>query len=86
MQREHLLSKSPRRDCLSNGSDGHIKHDLAQQHHQLCKQAQVEQVGAIDRVLKANGRLRYRLLPFVALVHPGLEQKTDSCKLFPLRW
>ena len=32
------------RDCLIKGSDGQTKHDLAVQHHQLCKQIQALQV------------------------------------------
>ena len=34
MQSWHLLSRSPHQeDCLSDGSNGHTKHDLAVQHY-----------------------------------------------------
>ena len=34
----------PHQDCLSSGSNGKTKQDLAAQHHQLCKQVQDLQV------------------------------------------
>ena len=40
----HLLSRRLHQDCLSNGSNGQTKQDLAAQHHQLGKQVQAVQV------------------------------------------
>ena len=37
-------SRSPHNDCLSNGSNGQTKQDLAAQHYQLRKQVQAVQV------------------------------------------
>ena len=39
VQRWHLLSRGPRQDCLSNGSNGQTKQDLAMQHHPGALQA-----------------------------------------------
>ena len=40
----HLLSRNPHQDCLSSGSAGQIKQDLAVHHHELRYQVQVVQV------------------------------------------
>ena len=42
--RWHLLGRSPHHDCLSDGSNGQIKQDLAVKHHQLCKQIRALEV------------------------------------------
>ena len=36
----HLLSRSPYQDCLSSGSNGKTKQDLAVEHHELHKYVQ----------------------------------------------
>ena len=43
MKRLSLLSIILHQDCLSNGSNGQTKQDLAVQHHQLCEQVQAQQ-------------------------------------------
>ena len=40
----HLLSRSPQKDCLSNGSNGQTKQDPAMQNHQLRMPVQAAQV------------------------------------------
>ena len=37
VQRWHLLSRNPHQDCLSSGSYGQVKLDVAEQHYQLHK-------------------------------------------------
>ena len=44
VQRGHLFSRTPHQDCLSNGSNGRTRQDLALQYHQLRKQGQAVQV------------------------------------------
>ena len=44
MQGWHLLSRNPDQNCLSNGSNGQTKQDLAVQQYQLRKQVQAVQV------------------------------------------
>ena len=46
LQGWHMLSRNPHQDCLSNGSSGQTKQDLAVQHKQLRKQVQAVKVSS----------------------------------------
>ena len=60
VQRRHLVSRSPHQNCISNGSNGQTKQNLAVPHYQLGKEVQALQVschlppqwGATDAEIK----------------------------------